>query len=119
MGAAGVELPNFITRDSVEWAHGQSVRAQRSQRTGLFLAGMRAARARDPLLMKTLDASAEILQQISAEQADSNTLDCGARIDATEFSLWREAYRSADEGEPMAQFGWIYGAAALLSGLAA
>ena len=98
MGAAGVELPNFITRDSVEWAHGQSVRAQRAQRTGLFQAGMRAARARDPLLMKTLDASAEILQQISAEQQGNNTLDGGDRIDATEFSLWREAYRTADEG---------------------
>ena len=77
---------------------------------------MRAARARDPLLLKTLDAGAEILQQINFEQQGSNTLSSGERIDATEYSLWREAFKSADQGSPMEQFCWIYGAAAKLAG---
>jgi len=69
-------------------------------------------------LLKTLDAGAEILHEINAEQQGNNVLSSGERIDATEFSLWREAFKSADEGQPMEQFCWIYGAAALLSGLA-
>jgi hypothetical protein len=39
-------------------------------------------------------------------------------VEATEYQLWREAYKAMDEGRPMQHFQWIYGAAALMLGYA-
>ena len=90
-------------------------------RTACALHRVRAARARDPHLLKALEASAEVLQamqerQIGRTQRDAST-PYGQRVDLTEYSLWREAYRICDEGTPTRHFEWIYGAAAMLAGL--
>ena len=79
--------------------------------------GMRAARARDPHLMKALEGGAEVLLKLSREQLGTNYMVAGERLDATEHSLWREAYVQADDGAAMIQFKWIYGAAAELAGI--
>jgi hypothetical protein len=117
MGAAGLELPEWITRTTVERAHGLALRAQKTQALGFAEKGMRAARARDPHMMKALEGGAEMLLKISREQLGSNYVVAGVRLDATEHSIWREAYVQADRGAPLVQFRWIYGAAAELAGL--
>ena len=90
---------------------------QRQGRMGLAEAGMRAARARDSRFLKALEGGAEILHQLSARQLGHNYSAAGIRMEATEAQLWKEAYKSADRGDPMVQFRWIYGAAAELAGL--
>ena len=117
MGAAGLELPEWINRSTVERAHGLALRAQKTQAIHFAEKGMRAARARDPHLMKALEGGAEMLLTISREQLGCNYVVAGVRLDATEHSLWREAFIQADKGAPMVQFEWIYGAAAELAGL--
>ena len=37
-------------------------------------------------------------------------------MEHTESQMWREAYRLCDEGNPIQNFEWIYGAAAVLCG---
>ena len=68
MGTAATELPNWINRTSVEYAHGRALEAQRMKDTGMAKAGMRAARARDPKLLKALEGGAEILLAMSNTQ---------------------------------------------------
>lgn len=118
MGAAGVELPEWITESTVERAHARANLDSRLGRRNLAQAGMRAARARDSALLKALEGGAEILQRMNDRQLGPHFRVGSIRVDATEVQLWREAYRLADEGEPIEQMAYIYGAAALLAGLA-
>lgn len=117
MGAAGIELPDWINESTVERAYGRAMLFQKQGRMGMAEAGMRAARARDGRLLKALEGGAEILHQMSARQLGHNYNAAGIKMEATEAQLWREAYKSADSGDPMVQFRWIYGAAAHLAGL--
>jgi hypothetical protein len=120
MGAAGLELPDWISEKSVEWAHGRAIRAQREQRVELAAAGMRAAKARDPHLLKALEGGAEILYRMNDRQQGARGFRMnGHRIDTTELQMWREAYRLCDEGEPILALQWIYAAGAVLAGLIA
>jgi hypothetical protein len=83
-------------------------------------AGMRAARARDPKLLKVLDLAANVMVNIEESQRREEmrtSLIYGERRYSTETQLWREAYRMVDQGTPIIHLQWIYGAAALLAGL--
>ena len=64
-----------------------------------------------------LEGGAEILHKMSTDQLGHNYSAAGIKMEATESQLWREAYKSADGGDPMVQFRWIYGAAAELAGI--
>lgn len=117
--AAHVELESFVNRRTVEWAYRQAKIAQVQRKENLAAQGWRAAKARDPKLLKALELGAEVLQAMSAEQFGQNFNIGGIRVDATEYQLWREAYKAADENQPMRQFEWIYFSGALLAGLIA
>lgn len=115
-----MEISVPVNRKSLEWAHGRAIQEQKAQNQSFADRGMRAARARDPKLLYALERGAEILQQMSEEQTGRTRRDpstpYGFRVEHTESSLWREAYKLADKGEPGIPFEWIYGAAALLCG---
>lgn len=121
MGAAGVEVEQFINRASVEWAHRRASEAQRRREQHVANAGMRAARARDPKLLLALEKATEVLARMEEEQV-GRTRRTASRfsdsVELTEVALWRKAYEFADRGEPLPHLEWIYGAAALLAGYA-
>jgi hypothetical protein len=116
---SATELENFITAESVEWAYGRACEAQRIGRQSFARIGWRAAQARDPRLLKVLERAAEIVTQMDENQRGRTRRyaeKLGEQIETTETQLWREAYRLCDEGRPIQNFEWIYGAAALLCG---
>jgi hypothetical protein len=113
---SATEIPEWINRTTVERAWGRGVDAQGRDIRSFARIGMRAARSRDPRLLRALDGMAEILQQISQDQTGNRRRIDGRAIDATEYSLVREALVSADEGQPLPHFCWIYGMAATLCG---
>jgi len=121
MGAAGIEVEEFVNRGSVEWAFGRAIEAQRARRQSIADIGMRAAFARDAKLLLVLEKATEVVTKMQEEQVgrtrrtSSNYADT---VELTEVALWRKAYEFADKGEPLRQFEWIYGAAALLAGYA-
>lgn len=118
VGTGRVEVESFITRETVEWAYRECKRAQVQRRESLAAQGWRAAKARDPKLLKALEGGAAILQKMSEEQIGTHGMDIGGIwVESTEYQLWREAYKAADEGQPLRNFEWIYFAAALLAGL--
>lgn len=121
MGAAGVEIPEWVNESTVERAYRRALKAQSLHHQHFADKGMRAARARDAHLLKALEGAAEVLQAIQERQVGRYMRDPGTpyghRVDLTEYSLWREAYRMCDEGTPTRHFEWIYGAAAELAGL--
>jgi hypothetical protein len=121
MGAAGVEIPEWINEHTVERAYTQALRAMAMRQQSFADKGMRAARARDAHLLKALDGAANVLHQMQERQVGRTMRDkstpYGQKVDLTEYSLWREAYRMCDEGTPLPHFAWIYGAAAVLAGL--
>jgi hypothetical protein len=118
MNGTRIEVEHFITRRSVEAAYAECKRAQLHRRESFAQTGMRAARARHPGVLLALQKGSEILQRMSEEQLGTHGLDVGGiHVNATEFSLWKEAYIAADKGEALPNLMWIYGAAALLAGL--
>lgn len=119
VNASRIELADFITRKSLEEAYRHARRHQEMGRSSASQVGFRAARARDPRMLLALQKGSEILQQMSEEQFGQHGLECygGYKTPATEFQLWREAYVTADRGEALENFAWVYAAAAFLSGL--
>ena len=118
-----IEFEDFLTPERIEWAHRTSWKAQHEGRQSVADAGWRAALARDPKLLKALEHGAEAIYQMSERQmGQTRRSDAGkttASTEHTEFTLWKEAYRLCDEGNPIRNFEWIYGAAALLCGYTA
>lgn len=122
MGAAGIEIDGWINRETVERAYARAREAQQRRQQHLADTGMRAARARDPKLLRCLEKGAEILTAMQEEQV-GRTRRTSSRyadtVELTEVALWRKAYEFADRGEPLGQLEWIYGAAAVLAGFVA
>ena len=119
MGTNHIELDDFLSIQRIEWAHGRAWRAQEQQRQNVADVGWRAAIARDPRLLKTLEIGAEKIGKLSENQTGRTRRSAdkfAESVEHTEFQLWREAYRLWDEGKPIRNFEWIYGAAAILCG---
>ena len=125
MASARIEHAEWINPKTVERAYFEANNAQTAgnelRRKRLAEGGMRAARARDPKLMLVLEKSAEILNQLAENQhgrtrRDQNTCH-SERTELTEYTMWREAYKAADRGEPVVQLALIYGVAAEMAGL--
>lgn len=121
MGAAGIEIPEWINPQTVERAHRRASLLQKADARSKAEGGFRAARARDPKMMLVLEQAANILAKIQEEQHGrtqrSASTPYSHRVDLTEFSMWREAYNTADRGEPERALIWYYAAAAELAGL--
>ncbi len=115
-----VELEEFITLERVEYAHGLAIRYQQEGRQSFADVGLRAARARDPKLLKALEKGAELIGKASEAQMGFTRRGIDVPFahtkEHTESQLWREAYRMVDQGTPIANFQWIYGSAAYLAG---
>ena len=117
--AGHVEIEEFITPARVEYAYGLVQQAQVMGRQSWADTGMRAARARDPKLLKALEKGAEIIGKMSEAQMGQtrrSTEIFSHTKEHTVSQLWREAYRLADEGKPIENLCWIYAAAAWLCG---
>jgi hypothetical protein len=120
MGAAGIELPEWVTDKVIERtyrrvqelrAKGEDHRATRS----LLVRGMNAARAQSPVLLLFLDKGAEVLRRFNDEQQSRFDQEGYRRVDYSEFSAWREAYLLCVEPRDDVKyrvFGFIYAAAA-------
>lgn len=108
----------WVNRNTVGRAWQRACDAQANDLRPFAQKGMRAARARDARMLKVLEQGAEILREWSDEREHERAMHRpdAPKIDATEFSMWREAYKAADAGEPMPQMMWVYGAAAELAG---
>ena len=115
--ATRVELPEWINESTVENAYRLCRLAQRTRQQSFANAGMRAAKARDPRILKALDGGSEVLHRQSERQLGGTFNVGGLRVQATEFQLWRNAYEMADKGEADAHYEWVYGAAAVLAGI--
>lgn len=110
----------FVNRAKLEHAHSLALRYQEQGKQSFADTGWRAARARDPKLLKALERGAEILDAMTDEQHGRTIRSVnaiyGETKGTTEAQLWREAYRLCDAGSPIRNFEWIYGAAAWLCG---
>lgn len=109
-----------INRRTVEQAYNEVVRAQKLGIDRYTTIGRRAGRARDPRLLLALQKGAEILQQISEEQAGPHGFDVGGiRVQHTEFTMWKNAYLAVDTGDAAGQeeYSHFFAMGALLAGL--
>jgi hypothetical protein len=118
--SAYVELQEFITFPRVDEAHRRAIAAQERRHQNFADTGYRAALARDPRMLKVLELAANAIDREQESQFGqtmrSRTATPGEQSGTTEAQLWREAYRLCDEGNPIRNFEWIYGAAAWLCG---
>ena len=113
-----VEILEWVNRRTISQVWEMACDAQARNAATFAKKGMRAARARDATLLKVLDQGATVLEQWSREREEERIRlrPDAPRIDATEYSMWKAAYESADRGDPMPQMMWVYGAAAHLAG---
>lgn len=109
-----------LTDKAIEKAYARALQAHEARWIGFAEAGMRAARARDPKLLKALERMAESTHKLQEEQIGRFMRDPGSTYGesrgTTEHQLCREAFRLCDEGNPIEHLAWIYGAAAYLCG---
>lgn len=108
----------WVNRRTISRVWELACAAQAGNSMGFAQKGMRAARARDPKLLLVLERGAEVLRTWSDEQEAERIKHRpdAPKIDATEYGMWRAAYKSCDAGDPMPQMMWVYGAAAHLAG---
>lgn len=117
MGSNHVEVESFVNEATIEAAYTLGVRCQGERRQSFAATGMRAARARDPKLLKALEGGANVLRRMSERQlGQAFTTSTGIRVDATEYNLWKSAFECVDKGEPIKNLEWVYGMAAWLCG---
>jgi len=117
--AAYIELENHVCAESVEYAYRRCQLELHKNNQAFADVGMRAAKARDPKLLKVLDLAANVMINLEESQRREqirSSLVFGERRYSTETQMFREAYRTCDEGDPCPNLMWIYGAAALLAG---
>jgi hypothetical protein len=117
-----IEIEEFITPERVEHAYSMAINAQRLRNQRFADVGWRAAKARDPKLLKALEKGSEVVEKLSENQfgRTMRTADEGDKHKykggTTEGQLWRNAYTTCDNGTPEQNYEWIYGAAAFLCG---
>jgi hypothetical protein len=119
----------FINASTVETVYGLCIKMQEQAYKGneserriaesFAQRGMRAVRSRDRLTLITLEKATEIMLQLSNDQFGEyryrEDIPESHRIEPTEVQMWREAYKMADQGTPLENFKWIYGAAVKLA----
>ena len=116
-----IEFTTPITEGAVEAAYAEASRWQYQGRMSKAERALRMAHARDPKFVAALEKGAEIVHKIAERQFGETTRSLSScfadRTWPTEAQLWREAYRTVDEGRPMQHFAWIYAAAMRLADL--
>ena len=117
----GIELENFVTLSSVEYAYGRALKEQKRNNMAFAEIGQKAAERRDPQLLLVLDKAANILIKEDDNQRGQTRMHSeieSERRYTTETQLWREAYRMVDEGKArdVPHLMWVYAAAAFLCG---
>ena len=117
--AAHVELEEWITPELVEAAYRTAIRMQQARALWWADVGLKAAKARDPKLLKALEKAAEVVTKMDEEQRGRTRRHAeflNHQTETTETQLFKEACRMADQGTPIEHLMWIYGAGAWLCG---
>ena len=104
----------------IEYAYGRCIQARDSQNQSFADTGYRAALAKDRKLLIALEKMAESTCRLQEDQIgrlmrspDATHIESRG---TTQHQLCREAFKLCDEGRPIRNFEWIYGAAAWLCG---
>ncbi len=119
MGTNHIEFEDFLTIERIEWAYGVACQSLEHRKQKIAQVGWKAAQLRDDKLLKALEIGAEKIGQLSENQMGRtrrSSEHLKDQVEHTEAQMWREAYRLCDEGKPIQNFEWIYGAAAVLCG---
>jgi hypothetical protein len=116
---SAVEIPE-ITYARVEKAYRLTKEWRATGHDNLAALGMRAARSRDPKLLKAMEQATEILvaeneRQLGEYQRQAST-DFSQKVIPTEVQMFREAYSALDRGTPEPALCWMYAAGAWLAG---
>jgi hypothetical protein len=108
-----------ISAHAAEAIYARALDLTSRQVVGAMEKGMRVARAQHPLLLRTLDACAERMEAVEEGQRGQTRRMArdNMRARAHEASIFREAYRLADKGEPMEHYCYVYAAAAEHAGI--
>lgn len=124
MGAAGIELPDFVTPEFIEdvYRRCSAMRARgedHPKARDYLVRGMNMARARAPKMLLFLEKGATHLRRMNdAQQSRFEANETGVtyhRTDFNEYAQWKSAYILAlepREGTMYRTFGWIYASVA-------
>lgn len=116
-----LEWESTLTAERCEYAYGLANQMFHARAQGWADIGLRAARARDPKLLKALEKMAEHATQMDDDQRGQTR-----RSSSTEFKdqryttvtqMCQAAYKMVDQGTPVPHLQWIYAGAAWLAGL--
>ena len=111
-----IEVRESLDQNAIERITYRANKMSEEHRLAAVEKAMRIVRDRDPAVMKVLEAGAEVMRavnddQYGEQQRQSRHKGSVMAVRCTDSTLWKEAYRLADEGRPIEQFGWLYAAA--------
>jgi hypothetical protein len=114
-----IEISEWLNEKTIERAYRRAKSAQENREYGFAKRGMNAARARDSKVLMVLEQGTEIVHALADRQTGQYRAGRGIpyshRVEPTEVALWRNAYETMDNGDPMQNFEWIYGCATELA----
>ena len=116
MSRRTIEVREALNVTTVERITFRANRMSENNRLAWVEKAMRIVRDRHGGVMKVLEAGANIMGKVNEEQYGESQRQMrnkgtALQSQATDTSLWQEAYRLADEGKPSPHFGWLYAAA--------
>ena len=115
-----VEVEEFVTPGRVEGAYAKAMEAQHFRKQRFADVGWRAAKDRDPRLLKVLECAASIVSKIDEQQRGQTRrgadVALAESVETTVTQLFKAAYETVDKGTPTRALEWMYGAGALMCG---
>lgn len=119
----GVEMVmrEIKTASAAEEVQRMAMRCSERKPLAAQEAAWRAVRAKDVILMRTMEAQVEMMDKIEEEQRGQSkraaSTSFSDRRDTTGTSAWKAAYTAAADGKPNMAFIHYYTAVAAYSGV--
>lgn len=108
-----IEVRESLDERAIEKITLRANEISKSNRLAYVERAMRIVRDRNPAVMLILEKGAEAMAAVNENQHGQTQRQSRHRgtalgVQATDASLWQNAYRLADEGRPLEHFGWLY-----------
>lgn len=121
--ARTIELKNAVNPRTVEalYAYAKEIADRPDPQLAMVEQAMRAVRAKDPVLLETLERCANVLDSMAEGQGGQtrrqSSTEFSHRFEPTVVKAFKEAFRSAQDGTPIPHLGYLYAAAAKFQGV--
>jgi len=109
-------LPQPVNESALAWVFRRVRDASDANHENYAAKGLRVARAREPLMLKALEALTTLAENLADQRSGRIRRDASTpyslRVEPQEAQYLRAAFVTADKGNPAGPMGYVYAAVA-------